>query len=521
VLSRGSTFGELALLFLMPRKATIVCTEPATVWMIDRYQFKEIMMPTTEAKRTEYAKFFDFIPMLEPLLGSEKQVLSKVMVEISLQKDEFIIRQNDPGNTFFMLISGKVAIYKDAKHIVNLETNLQKNLVPYFGERALLGSEKRTASVVVESDTARCLMLDKESFDDLLGPVKEIIKNSMTPTSLEAAKKKIHHPGDETREKMYQKDIIHIGRIGCGGYSKIDLVQYRPTGETYALKQLNKGFIMKAGMETAVHNERDILFMTNSPFIIRLLEAYNSGSYLSFLLEPALGGDLYTMFRKKNLFGSVEHIQFYIASAAFGLVHLHERCIIHRDVKPENMVVDHKGHMKLTDLGSSKFATGKAYTIAGTIDYFAPETIKGQGHHVEVDWWGLGITLFEMYAAYPPFESAFPIQTYAKIEKGIERVKFPLSMPSAAEDLIKAFCEHDPERRLPKREGGLKNLWNMKFFYKFNHQQVKQQTFAPPYVPTLANNKDISHFSPGQEDRPREAPYHDPGNSWDSFFASC
>eukprot|EP00930_Biecheleria_cincta_P030989 TRINITY_DN21475_c0_g2_i2.p1 TRINITY_DN21475_c0_g2~~TRINITY_DN21475_c0_g2_i2.p1 ORF type:complete len:827 (+),score=147.38 TRINITY_DN21475_c0_g2_i2:79-2481(+) len=521
VLRRGNTFGELALLFLMPRKATIVCTEAASLWIIDRYQFKDIMMPSSEAKQKEYIKYFDAIPMLEPLLGSEKSVLSRVMVEIYLSKGEFIIRQNDPGNTFFMLIKGRVGIYKDNKLLVELEASHTKNQIPYFGERALLGSEKRAASVVVASDSAKCLMLDKESFDDLLGPVKEIVKNSMKPTSLEVSKKKPHHPGDASRDKIFQKDIVIIGRIGCGGYSKVDLVQHRPTGETYALKQLSKGFILKGQMQNAVHNERDILFMTNSPFITRLFEAYNSGLYLSFLLEPALGGDLYTVFRKRNLFGSTEHIQFYIASAAFGLEHMHERRILYRDMKPENMVVDYQGRMKLTDMGSSKFAMGKTYTVAGTIDYFAPETVKGTGHHVEVDWWGLGITLFELYSGWPCFESAFPMQTYTKIEKGIERVKFPSSMPVQAEDCIKALCEHEPERRIPMKDGGLKNLWSTKYFNRYPHQQVKAQSLPPPYVPTLASNKDMSCFFPSEEDQPRDAPYDDPGNGWDLFFASC
>jgi len=523
VLKRGSTFGELAIIYLVPRRATIVCTQPAKVWKIDRRQFKAIMTSSSEAKQKEFIKYFDSIPMLEPLLASEKQELSQVLVEITFYKGEFILRQDEPGNTFFMLIEGQVAIFKDGLQVADLTANHAKGYIPYFGERALLEKEKRAATVAVVSESATCLMLDKDAFDAVLGPFKAIIESAMQPMTKEGkAAKKAHHPSDEGRDKIFMNDLVNCGRIGCGGFSTVDLVQHRQTGETYALKSLNKGFIMKATMRPAVVQERDILFLTNSIFIVRLMECYNAPEHLHFLLELCLGGDLYTTYKKKALFGNTECAKYYIAGVSLAFEHLHERKIIYRDLKPENVLLDHLGRTKITDFGCSKFAMGRTYTTCGSPDYYAPEVVNSQGHHVSVDWWALGILLYELMAQRPPFESMFPMQTYVKIEKGIDRIAFPITLQGKCEDLIKALCKQVPEERLCMKLGGVDNLFKAKWYAKFDAKRMRAGTMIVPHKPLVRSNKDQGNFSSDiKDDLPRVYPYTDPGDGWDDFFASC
>merc|ERR1711972_254370 len=128
---------------------------------------------------------------------------------------------------------------------------------------------------------------------------------------------------------------------------------------------------------------------------------------------------------KKAFWGKVEHAKFYTAGTLFAFEHLHGKKIIFRDLKPENLLLNDKGHVKLTDMGLAKVVVGKTFTTCGTPDYFAPELIASSGHTHAVDWWCLGVLTFELMTGHPPFESAAPMQIYAKVTKGITKVTFP------------------------------------------------------------------------------------------------
>ncbi|CAE7576675.1 for [Symbiodinium natans] len=455
VLRRGHTFGELAILFLVPRRATVICTSEANVWVVDRHQFKQIIMPISEEKRLEYVKIFSTVPLLMPLLTQEKTDMANVIVDVMFNSEEIIVEQGAPGNTFFILVEGKVAVIKDGLIAGELEANAAKNTMPYFGERALLYQEPRAATVRVVSESARCLMLDKEAFDEHLGLLKEVLENGLKSLTGLAPLRHMSYTRDPEREsrqlgrsthvdKILHKELVQCGRFGChpagkhgGGYSTVDLVQHAETGNTYALKSISKGYIAAAHMKAAIANEKDVLYMTSSPFIIKLFETYNLKSTLCFLLEAALGGELFTTYKKHAFFGSEPHTRYYMAGVAHALEHMHDRRVIYRDLKPENLLLDHKGCLKLTDMGSAKFASGSTYTIVGTPDYFAPEMVKASGHDCALDWWSFGVLIFELMAGKPPFESAYPFQTFAKIERGIEKVRFPAAMIGSVEELVK------------------------------------------------------------------------------------
>merc|ERR1711988_1747413 len=162
--------------------------------------------------------------------------------------------------------------------------------------------------------------------------------------------------------------------------------------------------------------------MTNSTFITKLWETYNGAQSLYFLLEPCLGGELYATYNRKGLHGSEKHCRYYAAGTVYAFEHLHERRIIYRDLKPENLLLNETGHIKITDMGLAKFVIGKTYTTCGTPDYFAPEVIASIGHTHAVDWWTLGILMFELMTGHPPFESSDPMKTYQKVMQGIDKV---------------------------------------------------------------------------------------------------
>jgi serine/threonine protein kinase len=317
-----------------------------------------------------------------------------------------------------------------------------------------------------------------------------------------------------------RKDLQKIGLLGCGGFGAVELWEHKKTGDTYAMKGLSKGYIVKTGMQESVMNEKNILLMTNSLFIIKLYECYNGSQTLYFLMEAALGGELYATYNRKGFHGSEKHAKFYGAGVVLAFEHFHDRRIIYRDLKPENLLLNEEGKIKITDMGLAKFVIGKTYTTCGTPDYFAPELIASTGHTNAVDWWTLGILVFELMSGHPPFESAYPMQIYSKVMKGIAKVPFPPKCQGPVGDLVKALLKKEPSERLPMRPGGVKNLKDHKWYGGFDWGAMTNLTMDAPYKPVVKSKKDIANFSARKEDMPRQIEYKDDGTGWDKEFAT-
>jgi len=310
--------------------------------------------------------------------------------------------------------------------------------------------------------------------------------------------------------------------LGCGGFGAVELYEHKATGATYALKSLSKGYVVKTGMQESVMNEKNIMLMTNSPFIIKLYETYNASQTLYFLMEAALGGELYNTYNRKGFHGSEKHARFYIAGVVFAFEHLHARHVIYRDLKPENLLMNDTGHLKVTDMGLAKFVIGKTYTTCGTPDYFAPEVIQSTGSNHGVDWWTLGILTFELMSGSPPFECPYPMQIYSKVMKGIQRISFPAKCQGPVGELIKALLKKEPSERLPMRQGGANNIKGHAWYVSsgFDWSAMQELTLPVPYKPTVKSKKDKSNFNARKEDLPTHLEYKDNGSGWDKDFAT-
>lgn len=545
----GGSFGELALLYSAPRSATVQAAEDSQVWVIDRNNFKNVFMKGTDDKIEEYVKWMRQCKLLYPLTRDQMLAVANAMVEVQFQKGEVVMKQGEPGTTFYVMYEGEVGVFIDGAEKARLAANVDKKTTQSFGERALLNDAPRAATIKVLSGSAKTLALDRESFNLLLGPLEEIAKHARTKTW--CCLPCLPRPGGSRKTKtkapsrssiverltqsspacawrtskcigrVHRQDLRRVGLLGCGGFGAVELCEHKDTGATYAMKGLSKGYLVKMGMQDSVMTEKFILQMTNSSFIIALYETYNGSQHLYFLLEPALGGELHSTYIRKGLHGSEKHAKYYVGGVVLAFEHLHERRIIYRDLKPENLMLNEKGHLKVTDMGLSKFVIGKTYTTCGTPDYFAPELLASTGHTIAVDWWTLGILLFELMTGHPPFEADSHMQIFGKVMKGINKVRFPPNVQGPLADLVKAVLRKEPSMRLPMRPGGVQNLKDHAWFHSFDWQSLEALTMAPPYSPTVKSRTDLANFQVGKEDMPPQVVYVDDGTGWDKDFASA
>jgi len=316
-----------------------------------------------------------------------------------------------------------------------------------------------------------------------------------------------------SQQRIRRADLQRIGRLGVGAFGVVTLEADRRTGRTYALKAVSKGYLTQLRMEYSVLNEKRILKMVESPFVVRLLATYNGREHVYFLLEAALGGELFTTYERLRLYGSERHARFYVSCVTEALAHLHERLVIYRDLKPENLLLDARGYCKLTDMGLAKVTHGQTYTLVGTPDYMAPEVILCTGHGRSVDWWMLGVLLFELLAGRAPFEADSTHQVYELVKRGIEDVRFPHECRRSAADLVRALCRHQPDQRLRTPI-----LRDHAFFRGFDWNSLRALRMPPPHLPQVRGPRDLANFRSCDGEDPPVTPYQDTGSGWDAGF---
>lgn len=492
----GGSFGELALLFRAPRAATVKATSDATLWALSRQDLRIVMQAPLKKKLEEFARLLGQVALLNKV--QDKEQLAQALVETTFYKGEYIIKQGDQGQTLFILYEGEVIVEKDGAQVKQMVGRSDK--VEYFGEKALLEDEVRAASVRALSNKVKALALDRETF--------LAIKGVDDPPPLSSL-----------NQMTYRRDSLKsIGLLGCGGFGVVTLVKCSQTNQTFALKALSKGHVLQQKQQLSVMNEKRILRMTNSPFLVRLAATFNSQEHLLFLLEPAMGGELFTVYQRMGFHGSEHHARFYVGCVVKAFEHLHQRQILYRDLKPENLLLDSQGYCKVTDFGLAKFVIGHTYTTCGTPDYFAPEMVLGTGHNLAVDWWAVGVLAYELMMADTPFSAEDTIYVFRKVQRGIEAAPFP-GNPSW-KSLVMGLCKREPSERLPMRPGGIRNIVDHEWFSSasFDWDSLERRSMRAPYLPKVKGAEDLANFDASAEDEPPDIPYVDPGTKWDRDF---
>ncbi|KAH8094368.1 cGMP-dependent protein kinase [Aureococcus anophagefferens] len=401
----GNSFGELALMYDTPRAATVKSTCPVKAWKIARQAYRLILAYHAVQRSNEHMAILKEVVLVSSD-QQEKKMLKDCLSEPQLRKladamdedivhaGDAILREGEIGDTFYVIADGRVQV--ETKHD-GIVTTLEKG--GYFG-----------------------------------GP-REIMSAGGTCEETKNKQPVIKRVND----KITKADLKHICPLGQGAFGKVTRVMHTSTETHYALKAQAKSAIVEQELQNTVLQEREVLMQLDHPFVLKLACAFQDDKYIYFLLELLPGGELYKHMTKRKRFTEPE-TKFFASSVILGFQHMHEKNMAYRDLKPENLVLDAEGFLKVVDLGLAKMVEGKTFTMCGTPDYLSPEVILNEGHDKSVDYWALGVLLFD--------------------------------------DIIRKFCKSKPSARLGNGRKGFGAIKKHRFFSGF------------PWTDLLEHNKD-------------------------------
>jgi hypothetical protein len=251
--------------------------------------------------------------------------------------------------------------------------------------------------------------------------------------------------------KISMKDFDLLGELGNGAFGTVRLCREIATGKLFCVKILDRNKIRYLKQREHIINERTIMFAVNHPFIVKLFCTFKSPSCLFFLMEFVAGGELFNYIRAEGQFTN-ETTKYVSAEIILALQYLHNQDIIYRDIKPENLLVDHQGHLKLTDFGFAKHIEDRTNSMCGTLDYMAPEILMAKGHGKGADWWSLGILIYEMLSGCPPLTVDTGNGGHAMNLIAAGKLEYPSYFDPDAVDLIKRLLSIDEKDRLGSRD---------------------------------------------------------------------
>jgi len=306
-------------------------------------------------------------------------------------------------------------------------------------------------------------------------------------------------------KKWKFEDFDLRATVGTGTFGRVRVVKIKGNADRspMALKIMKKSEVIRLKQVEHVKAEKEILLSISHPFIVNMLAVFQDEKRLCMLLEYVNGGELFSHLRKEGRLPN-DDAAFYAGEIILAFQYLHSIHIVYRDLKPENLLIDTDGHMKVTDFGFAKVVEDRTWTLCGTPEYLAPEIIQSKGHGKPVDWWALGILLFEMLAGYPPFYDENPFGIYQKVLAG--KVEFPRHFDVKVKDLIKRSLTPDRAKRFGCLKNGAEDIKKHKWYKGFDWTMCQNRQLKPPMVPAVKSADDTSMFDRYPESTEASAP---------------
>uniref|UniRef100_A0A3P8UP62 non-specific serine/threonine protein kinase n=1 Tax=Cynoglossus semilaevis TaxID=244447 RepID=A0A3P8UP62_CYNSE len=298
----------------------------------------------------------------------------------------------------------------------------------------------------------------------------------------------------KSHTKVTMSDFDYLKLLGKGTFGKVILVKEKATGMYYAMKILRKEVIIAKDEVAHTVTESRVLQNTRHPFLTTLKYAFQTHDRLCFVMEYANGGELFFHLSRDRVF-TEDRARFYGAEIVSALEYLHSRNVVYRDLKLENLMLDKDGHIKITDFGLCKEgitdgATMK--TFCGTPEYLAPEVLEDNDYGRAVDWWGLGVVMYEMMCGRLPFYNQDHERLFELIL--MEEIRFPKNLAPDAKALLAGLLKKDPKQRLGGGADDAKEVMSHKFFASINWQDVTEKKLVPPFKPQVTSETDTRYF---------------------------
>uniref|UniRef100_A0A9J8B2R3 protein kinase C n=1 Tax=Cyprinus carpio carpio TaxID=630221 RepID=A0A9J8B2R3_CYPCA len=301
------------------------------------------------------------------------------------------------------------------------------------------------------------------------------------------------------------QDFRLIAVLGRGHFGKVLLTEYKKSGNMYAIKALKKGDIVARDEVESLMCEKRIFETVNSaqhPFLVNLFACFQTPEHVCFVMEYTAGGDL-MMHIHADVFTEPRAV-FYAACVVLGLQFLHDNKIVYRDLKLDNLLLDTEGYVKIADFGLCKEGMGfgdRTSTFCGTPEFLAPEVLTDTSYTRAVDWWGLGVLIYEMLVGESPFPGDDEEEVFDSIVN--DEVRYPRFLSSEAIGIMRRLLRRNPERRLGSSEKDAEDVKKQPFFRTMDWEALLLRKLPPPFLPTIGNKEDVSNFD---EEFTTEAP---------------
>ncbi|XP_028407651.1 serine/threonine-protein kinase N2-like isoform X4 [Dendronephthya gigantea] len=295
---------------------------------------------------------------------------------------------------------------------------------------------------------------------------------------------------------MNMKNFRTISVLGRGHFGKVILAEYKNTRELFAIKALKKSDIISRDEVESLQSEKRIFLAANKtrhPFLVNLFACFQTKGHVCFVMEYASGGDL--MMHIHNEVFSEPRAVFYTSCVVLGLQYLHDHEIVYRDLKLDNLLLDAEGYVKIADFGLCKEGMGygeRTGTFCGTPEFLAPEVLTETSYTRSVDWWGLGVLIFEMLVGESPFPGDDEEEVFDSIVN--DEVRYPKFLSTEAVTIMRRLLRRNPDRRLGAGENDAEDVKKHPFFRDVRWKDLLSRKVKPPFVPTLKHAEDVSNF---------------------------
>ena len=325
------------------------------------------------------------VNLFKNFTNAKLEALSKKIKVEKVANGKNLITQGEEGTRFYIIKKGQVDIFiKDKENKEKYIRTMNEN--EYLGDRALFFKEPRSATAKAHGDM-EAYYLEKDAFESVIEKnLKDYLKDRL-------------YLQDNT---VQLNDLIYYMKLGSGSYGNVSLVKSSKNKYFYAIKNISCKQILYNQLHQNLELERSILVKIDHPFIVKLVKTMKDKNYVYFLMDYIKGKELFDVIRDIGLLNKYQ-TQFYGASIMLAVQYLHERKFIYRDIKPENIMVLCNGYIKLIDFGTAKAINDRTKTIIGTPHYMAPEVILGEGYSFKVDFWSIGICMYEFMCGGVPF----------------------------------------------------------------------------------------------------------------------